>query len=180
MGPQGIYTEQVQYNIWNELNVPTMWLLLIVPNLVYKNRPVSVIYISRDIWWCCHNSLSWAVDGELWGETNDPCGTFFASKNSAWQYDIFTLRAVKPPGPVRKWSIKNISNCKINLNHALLMGSQNSLFGPKPWAHFSSNKRYGSSYRSVDDCDQEKVTPVTRYVLWKKNTWLIPKWGFWF
>lgn len=43
---------------------------------------MCVIYISRDIWQRCHNSLSRAVYVESWeNETNYPCGTFFASKN---------------------------------------------------------------------------------------------------
>jgi len=91
-------------NLWNKLNIPTIWLLWIFPNLIYKNRHMCVIYVSRDIWRRCHNSLSRAVYVESWeNSANDLWGACLACKTLLWRCELLALLAAQPPIPLRTW-----------------------------------------------------------------------------
>lgn len=84
-------------NLWNKLNIPTIWLLWIFPNLIYKNRHMCVIYVSRDIWRRCHNSLSRAVYVESWeNSANDLWGACLACKTLLWRCELLALLAAQP------------------------------------------------------------------------------------
>lgn len=91
-------------NLWKKLNIPTIWLLQIFPNLIYKNRHMCVICVSRDIWRRCHNSLPRAVHVESWeNSANDLWGAFLACKTSVWRCELLASLAAEPAIPVCTW-----------------------------------------------------------------------------
>lgn len=65
---------------------------------------MCVIYVSRDIWRRCHNSLSRAVYVESWeNSANDLWGAFLACKTSVWRCELLVLLAAEPAVPGSTW-----------------------------------------------------------------------------